>query len=96
MNRVWILEAGEDSEGGRVLGVYQDKDLAFSDFYTEATALHTRFGSGIDKATQDEDGSLYIHSGCDWVTLTPHDVVQRPAIEDAVTAVNQLMSGMSR
>lgn len=82
MTPVWILETGEDSEGGRILGVYGSKDAAFADFATEAADLHGRFaGRGIDEADQrQEDGSLYLHAGCDWLSLTPHEVITAPQL----------------
>lgn len=82
MNEVWILETGEDHEGGQVLGVYGSKDAAFADFATQAVELDSRFaGRGIDVADQAEDGRLYLHAGCDWLSLTPHAVIMVPQIE---------------
>lgn len=81
MSEVWIMETGEDHEGGRILGVYADKGLAFADFAREAGDLNGRFGGmSIDQADQREDGSLYLHAGCDWLTLAPHPVIAVPQV----------------
>ena len=83
MSEVWILEEGEDYEGGRVLGVYGTKEAAFADFAAQAASLHGRFSMGIDQAEQSADGSLRLHSGCDWLTLTPHAIITVPQITQA-------------
>jgi hypothetical protein len=67
---VWILSAGEDYEGGRVIGVYATKDLAQDDFLTAAKKIPF----GIDKAWKDDDEAVHVHGGCDWVSLEPHTV----------------------
>lgn len=69
---VWILETGEFGEGGTILGVYMDRDLARGQFVTEAQQLHDRFT--IDDIRQDDDGSIHAEAGCDWLSLTPHPV----------------------
>jgi hypothetical protein len=66
---VWILAAGEDYEGGNVIGVYASKDLAQDDFLTAAKKIPF----GIDKAWKDDE-AVHVHGGCDWVSLEPHTV----------------------
>jgi hypothetical protein len=79
--KVWILTAGEDHEGGQVDSVYADRDLAAGRFMEMAKELSERFGRGLDQPMVSDDGSLYIHSGCDWVSLDPHDLIEQNAIE---------------
>ena len=87
MSQVWIMEMGEDHEGGRVLGVYGSKDAAFADFATHAADLNGRFaGRGIDAADQGDDGRLYLHAGCDWLSLTPHAVIMVPQLTAGIPA----------
>ncbi|OKH91721.1 hypothetical protein AB852_28255 [Streptomyces uncialis] len=74
---VWLLEAGEDHEGGSVLGVFSDREAARGAFLDAAQ----RMPFGIDAAEEEEDGSLRLHGGCDWLTLTPHTVATTEAIE---------------
>lgn len=68
---VWILSSGEDNEGGTVLGVYADRNVAKGPF---AEAAH-RIPFDIDGAWQDDDGAVHAHGGCDWVSLEPHPVI---------------------
>lgn len=70
---VWILSNGELHEGGTIIGVYLDRELARGAFVKEAQALDARFG--IDDARQEDDGALHLEGGCDWVALEPHPVV---------------------
>lgn len=72
---VWILSTGEMSEGGQIIGVYLDRDLAHGDFVTEAQKIHDRFG--IDDLKPAEDGSIQLNGGCDWLALEPHQVTTR-------------------
>lgn len=78
--QVWILSKGEFNEGGRILGVYADKELAFADFTTAAREIHDAFTvAGTD---QDDDGGVHLHGGCDWLSLEPYDVLAQPQITD--------------
>ncbi|MEU0160203.1 hypothetical protein ABZ154_15515 [Streptomyces sp. NPDC006261] len=70
---VWILSEGEMHEGGTIVGVYLDRDLARGALTARAQKLHDRFT--IDDARQDDDGSVHIEGGCDWIALEPHPVV---------------------
>ena len=79
--KVWILTAGEDHEGGQVDSVYAERDLAAGRFMEMAKELAERFGRGLDEPMASIDGSLYIHSGCDWVSLDPHELIGQLAIE---------------
>jgi hypothetical protein len=31
----------------------------------------------IDDARQDEDGSIHLEAGCDWLALEPHPLITR-------------------
>jgi hypothetical protein len=79
--QIWILSKGERHEGGSILGVYADRDLARGAFLTEARILDGMFG--ISDAQQDDDGALHLEGGCDWVSLEPHAVIDRQQIEAA-------------
>lgn len=79
--KVWILTAGEDHVGGQVDSVYAERDLAAGRFMEMAKELSERFRKGLDSPMESIDGSLYIHSGCDWVSLDPHDLIEQNAIE---------------
>lgn len=79
--KVWILTEGEDHEGGHVDSVYAERELAAGRFMEMAEDLAKRFGRGLDTPVSYDDGSLYIHSGCDWVRLDPHDLIEQKAIE---------------
>lgn len=70
---VWILSEGEMHEGGTIVGVYLDRDLARGALTERAQKLHERFT--IDDAHQDDDGTIRIEGGCDWIALEPHPVV---------------------
>lgn len=78
--KVWVLTAGEDHGGGHVDSVYAERELAAGRFMEMAKELSERFRLGLDVPVSAGDGSLYIHSGCDWVSLDPHDVVEQQAI----------------
>jgi hypothetical protein len=49
--KVWILSKGEMHEGGSVLGVFADRDLARGAFLTEAHVIDRTFG--ISSADRD-------------------------------------------
>ncbi|MFI6653238.1 hypothetical protein ACIBI8_37315 [Streptomyces sp. NPDC050529] len=70
---VWILSEGAMHEGGSIVGVYLDRDLARGAFVTRAQKLHDRFE--ISDARQEDDGSIHVEGGCDWIALEPHPVV---------------------
>ncbi|WP_405699100.1 hypothetical protein OG209_05260 [Streptomyces sp. NBC_01383] len=70
---VWILSEGEMHEGGSIVGVYLDRDLARGALAVAAQRLHDRFT--IDDARQEGDGSIHVEGGCDWIALEPHRVV---------------------
>lgn len=75
--QVWTLMKGEMHEGGSIIGIYADRDLARGQFATEAQNMHF----GIDGARQDDDGSIHLEAGCDWLSLEPHDVINRAEID---------------
>ncbi|WP_331756341.1 hypothetical protein OHA04_45505 (plasmid) [Streptomyces sp. NBC_01590] len=70
---VWILSTGEFGEGGSIHGVYLDRDLARGALATKAQELNDRFT--ISDARQEDDGSIHVEGGCDWIALEPHPVV---------------------
>lgn len=72
---VWILSGGELHEGGEILGVFLDRDLARGALTEEAQKLHDRFT--ISDARQADDGSIHVEGGCDWLALEPHTVVTK-------------------
>lgn len=78
--KVWVLTEGEDHEGGHVDSVYAERELAAGRFMEMAKDLSERFGQGLDMPISSGDGSLYIHSGCDWVSLEPFDLIEQKAI----------------
>lgn len=69
---VWILSEGEMYEGGHIIGVYLDRDLARGALTDRAQRLHDRFT--IRDARQDDDGAIHVEGGCDWISLVPHPV----------------------
>ncbi|WP_082015717.1 hypothetical protein [Streptacidiphilus jiangxiensis] len=75
MTTVWILMKGERSEGGEVLEVFADRDLALGRFVEEARIVDRTFG--IANARQADDGGVHIAGGCDWLSLQPHGVTTR-------------------
>jgi hypothetical protein len=75
---VWLLEMGEMHEGGAVLGVYLDRDLARGRFIAEAQDMGRTFG--IASVDQAMDGGITVEAGCDWLSLTPHPVIVRNEI----------------
>lgn len=79
--QVWIMMKGEFGEGGGVLGVYADRDLAHGQFAIEAGVMDRMFG--LRNARQEQDGSLHLEAGCDWLSLEPYDVVTQLEIEPA-------------
>lgn len=79
--KVWLLMTGEDHEGGDVLGVFATRDLAKAAFQEAAE----RMPFALDDARQEKDGSLHLHGGCDWISLTPHDVKTQDAIEGSAS-----------
>lgn len=79
--KIWILMRGERYEGGHVLGVFANDELAYGQFAIVARTMHRYFNDSA--ARRDEDGSLHFESGCDWLSLEPHDVVTQIAIEAA-------------
>ncbi|MFJ2202403.1 hypothetical protein [Streptomyces violaceusniger] len=76
---VWILMSGEMHEGGEILGVFTDRDLARGQFVAAAQRIHRSFG--IDDLREDEDGSILLEGGCDWLSLEPHTVTTAVEID---------------
>lgn len=69
---VWILMRGEMYEGGDIIDVFADKDLARGAFVTEAQTIYESFG--IDDIREDKHGAVRLEGGCDWLSLRPHTV----------------------
>lgn len=76
---VWVLSGGEMYEGGTIHGIYADRDLARGEFTKRAQALQDRFS--IDDARQNEDGSIRLSGGCDWIALEPHPLITAAQID---------------
>jgi hypothetical protein len=76
---VWILSEGEMHEGGKIIDVYLDRDLAQGDFMEQAAQIAGTFG--IDEVRPEENGSLRVYGGCDWLALEPHTVRTRRALD---------------
>jgi hypothetical protein len=74
---VWILSKGEFHEGGEVIAVFTERDLARGQFAHEATNM----AFAIDDARQDEDGSIHLEAGCDWLALEPHPLITTTQLE---------------
>jgi hypothetical protein len=74
---VWVLSQGEDHEGGTVLGVFANKEIAKGPFMEAAQNIPF----DLDGAWQDETGAVRAHGGCDWVSLEPHQVITQAAID---------------
>ena len=73
MSEVWLFEAGEDSEGSSVLGVFSTKELAMSALEEKRTILLKRFeGCDWAKVSEIEHGSF--HSGCDWYSIDRYTI----------------------
>jgi hypothetical protein len=68
---VWVLETGELSEGGRILGIYTEADLARADLAGRIAQLLIDSGEyEVSLATADPAlRSLYAEVRCDWVRL---------------------------
>lgn len=78
MQTIWILSKGEQHEGGEVLGVYADRDLARGHFLTEAQSMCFP----IKDAQQDPNGAIHLYAGCDYLALEPHPLIARNEIEN--------------
>lgn len=76
---VWILSKGELHEGGNIIDVYLDRELAHGDFVTHAKQIHDTFG--IDDLRPADDGSIHLSGGFDWLALEPHPVRTRRALD---------------
>lgn len=77
---VWLLESGEQSEGGATLGIYADRDLAKSDLVEAATAMDALnrrvYNTGVTVSVET-DGTINIASKSEWLSLTPRALVTR-------------------
>lgn len=73
---VWVLMTGEMNSGGQIVGVFATRDLARG--YVASTADQIPFD--LDGARQEADGSVHLTARCDWLSLTPHQVVTRPEL----------------
>jgi hypothetical protein len=74
MSEVWLFEAGQDYEGGSVLGVFSTKELAMSALEEKRTILLERF-EGCDWAKQvsEIEGGTF-HCGCDWFSIDRYTI----------------------
>ncbi|MFJ1992981.1 hypothetical protein [Streptomyces asiaticus] len=79
---VWILMRGERDEGGDILGVFLDRDLARGEFVAEARTMHRPFRPlRIDDLHEDEDGAIRLQASSDWLSLKPHTVTTAVEID---------------
>jgi hypothetical protein len=62
--QVWIVESGENYEGGSVVGIFADEQSA------RACALD--YPCAFGKWRQHEENVW--GAGCDWLTITPYEV----------------------
>lgn len=76
MTTVWVLMSGEDHEGGSVLGVFASRDAAKGAFAEAGRWMPF----AVDGAEENEDGTLRVHGGCDWLELRPFPVQSQAAI----------------
>lgn len=69
MSNVWLLEKGEDYEGGSVLGIYSTEELAMEALVEQRNKqlVRERGPSEIDC------GGFY--SGCDWWCVSARTVI---------------------
>lgn len=66
---VWILEEGEDYEGGRVVEVFKSEDAARNAAFEEISRRTYRAGSWKEGSRNNwHDG------GCDWMGVVRYDV----------------------
>lgn len=77
---VWVLEKGDKYEGGGVIGIYADRDLAKDDLVETATAMDVLYrrvyGTGVSVSVE-ADGTINIASKSEWLSLTPRALVTR-------------------
>lgn len=60
MKKVWIIETGEDYEGGSILGVFSSHE----------TAITMIEGIVKDGWKQASEGENRWEKGCDWLSIT--------------------------
>lgn len=74
MREVWLFEAGEDYEGGSVLGVFSTKELAMSALEEKRTILLeiTEGVSNCYRVSEIEGGTF--HCGCDWYSIDRYTI----------------------
>ena len=74
MSEVWLFEAGEDSEGSSVLGVFSTKELAMFALEEKRTILQERFeGCNRAKKVSEIEGGTF-HSGWDWYSIDRYTI----------------------
>jgi hypothetical protein len=103
---VWVLETGELSEGGRILGIYTEADLARADLAGRLAQMLDNFGEReVSLATSDPAlRSVYAEVRCDWVRLgaelvtTQAQVTPRDShyIDIAWTAIDSAQPALPR
>lgn len=73
---VWVLETGEDHEGGRIISIHKTKKSAMIDAYE---FIKCRDYSDWLLENDEPEGNVWFHDdGCDWLSIeywkfTNHD-----------------------
>ncbi|MCI3279136.1 hypothetical protein [Streptomyces cylindrosporus] len=70
---VWILSKGILQEGGDIIDVYLDRELALGDFLTHAAQIAQGNGKIYNPRASD-DGALHLSGMSEWLALEPHTV----------------------
>ena len=70
---VWILSKGILQEGGDIIDVYLDRQLALGDFLTHAAQVAQGNGK-IYNPRESDDGALHLSGMSEWLSLEPHTV----------------------
>lgn len=77
---VWILAKGILQEGGEIIDVYLDRELALGDFLTHAAQVAQSNGK-IYNPRESDDGALHLSGMDEWLSLEPHAVRTKQALD---------------
>lgn len=79
--QVWVFMKGQFNEGGQIVDLYMDKDLAFEDFRKQIQDAEDRFGDADGlRSRGGDDGSVFFTAGSEWYHLYPRAVRTRNAV----------------